>query len=402
MDSLRYEPEIPLQSTVRLDLLPEPGSLTPPGDRHPPIDAGLGEDVDLVESEAGKLGGCLRYNRVEGFFLEGNFRRALDRRSFLPAYEVALGYGFSAERGQYRVGFEQPVLARNKLSFGVEAYRRNLTFFYSDENLTGGENTASALFLHRDYWDLHEAEGFRGFLTVRPSPLFTLQPGILVQDETALTNRTDWSLFRQTDDFPANPAAETGEYRGLDLTLAYDSRPRDEEGKLSSRPRWGGLQHWHRLTWERGDAGMGGDFDLWRIYADLRSYLRLSARQNLTARLLAASGSAGGDPLPPQRRFHLGGLGTMRGQFFRSLAGNRALLLNAEYAFLLGGRIQALFFSDIGNAFDHGTLFEQRILVDLGTGLRLGTEDGVTLLVARNLNESDAEVKVHVRLVESF
>ncbi len=196
------------------------------------------------------------------------------------------------------------------------------------------------------------------------------------------------------------------------MSAVYDTRPRG--GSLGDdffpRTNWRGVEYRHRITYERGDGGLGGDFDLWKVTADLRTYFRFSPRQTLSTRLLAGSGAsrslpppaaATGDELPVQRQFAIGGLGTLRGHNYRELRGNRVALANLEYAFSIRDEIRALVFVDAGSAWDRGSLKDQRVPVDMGVGFSAG-EEGITVLAARNVNRSDAEVKVSVRFQKSF
>lgn len=342
-----------------------------------------------------------RYNRVEGLALFAGIRRPLERRTFLPSYHAELGYAFSAERAQYRIGFEQPVAPLNKITVGAEGYRLFDPFFYQEETVSAEENTASALFLHRDYWDWYEAEGMRAFVGLRPSPFLSLEAGVRTQDERALHNRADWSVFRQTEDFTVNPLIPSGRYRAWEASLTFDSRPRNDRGDTAPRAVWGGLEHWVRLSWERAGADLGGDANLWRATADLRAYYRLSARQQLAVRILGGTGRSEDGVLPVHRRFALGGLGTLRGHNYRSLTGDHVALANLEYGFGMGRHGWLLFFVDAGSAWDRGALFDRKVSVDAGTGFRLGDE-GLTLLLARPVNESGAEAKAYIRLKESF
>jgi hypothetical protein len=354
----------------------------------------------------------MRHNRVQGLAIYGEVGRSMDRQGWLPAYHAGLGYGFAARRGWYGLGMEQPLASGGTLSVGLDAYRSVLPFFYGDEVISEGENSASSFFLRRDYRDWYEAEGGRAYLAAVPAEDLRLSVGMTLQEERSLGVKTEWSVYRQSADFPPNPEIPGGDYRGIDVSAVYDTRPRG--GGLGDdyfpRTNWGGVEHRHRITYERGDGGLGGDFDLWKVTADLRTYFRLSPRQTVSTRLLAGSGAsrslpapaaATGDALPAQRQFVLGGLGTLRGHSYRELRGNRVALANIEYAFSIREEIRALVFMDTGSAWDRGALKDQRVPVDMGVGLSAG-EEGITVLAARNVNRSDAEVKVSVRFQESF
>jgi outer membrane protein assembly factor BamA len=342
-----------------------------------------------------------RYNRVEGPALHVAVVRRLQPKGYIPAFRAQMGFAFSADRGEYLVGFEQPVANRHRVTLGAQGYRSFVPFYYADESLSSEENSASAMFLHRDYWDWFETEGVRGYVGFYPSKMFTVTAGVRKQDEASLQNATDWSVFNQQDDFVQNPSVPEGDYRGYEATATYDSRPQDNEGNIYMRPYWGSWAKLAKVTWERGGGGLGGDFDEWRVTADLRNYFRLAPNQSLSARILAGTGEGKGGSLPAGRRYEIGGLGTLRGHNYRSLGGDHVALANLQYAFGVSRQGWLLFFADLGTAWDAGNFFDQHIPIDLGTGFRLG-ESGPTLLVAHPLNESGGDTHVEFRFQESY
>ena len=342
-----------------------------------------------------------RYNRVEGPALNLAVIRHLKQEGYIPAFRAQFGYAFSPERGQYFGGFEQPVAPHHRVTVGAEAYRSFLPFYYADESLSSGENSASALFLHRDYWDWYEAEGLRALANLYVTRTVTLTTAMRKDDESSLRNANDWSVMNQKADFPENPAIQDGEYRGYEVSAVYDTRPRQEEDNISPRSTWSSWERWHRVSWERGDGGLGGDFDLWRVTGDFRNYFRIAPNQNISTRLLAGTGEAKGGILPALRRYEVGGLGTLRGHNYRSLRGDHVALGNVQYAIGVGRRGWALAFLDAGTAWDSGSLFDQHIPIDLGTGFRIG-QSGPTLLIAHALNESGADWRVQFRFQESY
>lgn len=354
-------------------------------------DRGLALELDLDS--------MLRYNRVEGLAVSAGLERDLLRGSMLPAYRADFAYAFAARRGQYRILIEQPLLPRHKLTLGATAYRRNDTFFYGDEIISGGENSMSALLLHRDYRDWFETDGGSVWLGVYPSPFLAAHVGVTSRRERSLPVETDWSILRQTARFRPNPEIVEGTYRAYTADLSFDTLP-------ARRPDRRGVEHRHRLSWERSDESLDGDFDSWLAVLDSRTYLRLSPSQSLALRMVWGSGASASETsasgtLPPQRRFVIGGIGTLRGHDFQSLAGDRMALANLEYDFGLVGASRAVVFVDAGSAWDEGTLFDQRIDVDMGAGVRLG-EKGVSFYLARNVNRSDSDAKVLVRFQSTF
>jgi len=342
-----------------------------------------------------------RYNRVEGPDLNLAVVRPLKPEGFIPAFRAQFGYAFSPERGQYFAGFEQPVAPHHRVTVGAEAYRSFLPFYYADESLSSGENSASAVLLHRDYWDWYEAEGLRALATFYATRTITVTTAMRKDDESSLRNSNDWAIFNPGEEFPENPSIIDGEYRGYEVSASYDTRPRQEADDISPRSTWPSWTMWHRVSWERGDGGLGGDFNLWRVTGDLRNYFRIAPNQNISTRILAGTGDAAEGILPPERRYEIGGLGTLRGHNYRSIRGDHLALGNVQYAIGVWRRGWALAFLDAGTAWDSGNVFDQHIPIDLGTGVRIG-QSGPTFLIAHPINESDGDWHLQFRFQESY
>ncbi|NNF08157.1 MAG: BamA/TamA family outer membrane protein, partial [Candidatus Eisenbacteria bacterium] len=349
-------------------------------------DPWLGEDWDEHEGyhhlNDFSLGSWIQYNRVEGLALSLFSERGLERDSFLPSYRAGLGYGFASQRGKYHLGFEQPIVPKHKLTLGAHAYRNVESYFLDNDVISDTENSLSALFFHRDYRNWYETEGARAWLGIYPSPFFRTTIGIRTQDEKSLDNKAEWSVWRQRARFGANPAIDEGTFRAYDITMEFDNH--DEYGPQR-------IRHDHKLTWERSEESLDSDFDLWRLTLNSRSNFRLTPRQNLIARVLVGTGSAKHGDLPVQRRFYLGGIGTLRGHNYRDMSGNNAALLNLQYEFEVEGSTRALVLVDAGTAWDKGKFSDQAIAVDLGAGVRFG-EEGISFLLAKNVNDSDSDI----------
>jgi len=387
----------------RIELIPDTEDDYGPREdrRHHFEDGGVDDWWSSTRPPGEFLGSIFRYNRVEGVALGLLTEHPLSGRGFQPRWGAGLGYGFATERGLYQVFLEQPLVSSQKLTLGAAGYRVNDVFFLGNEVIGNDENTASSLFLRKDYRDWYEAEGARAWVGVYPSRHFSLSGGIEVRDERPLEIGTDWAVFSSNQPFRDNPAAEEGIYRAWTASATYDSRPKKKTGRVRGRSGWDPLTHHARLTWERADAGLGGDFDHWRVVFDGRSYLRLSPDQDFTLRVLLGWGESADGSLPIQRRFYLGGLSTMRGHNFKSIEGDRTALVNLLYSFRLFGARRGLILADAGTAWDEGSLGSQKVEVDLGGGIQLG-EDGVRFIVARTVNKPDADFRLVMRFQESF
>ena len=113
-------------------------------------------------------------------------------------------------------------------------------------------------------------------------------------------------------------------------------------------------------------------------------------------------GSTVDGDLPPQKLWHVGGIGTLRGHEYKRFSGDQLLLANAEYYLLARKNVWTFAFLDWGAAwFGRDNLSRQQFALDGGVGIRLG-EGPIALTVARNLQRSDAPFLVGVRLGGSF
>ena len=102
--------------------------------------------------------------------------------------------------------------------------------------------------------------------------------------------------------------------------------------------------------------------------------------------------------LPVQERFYLGGLGTIRAQEFGSLVGNRAFLVNVEYAFNVFGQIQAVLFQDFGAAWTAPLrIGDTQPRFDAGLGLQ-NRSGRFRINLARDLRARRAPLVATVRL----
>lgn len=386
----------PPTGPVRLSLLPDATGAMPgtaPPSPAPPAEA---QKPARLES----LDGMLRYDPVEGFAFGLKIRRRLDPSDFYPAFHASAAYAFSARTWQGSVGLEQPLARRHKLTVGGEGYAHFLPFYYENEVFGSGENSLSSLLLHENWWSFYQAKGLYGYAALYTSPFVRLSFGLRGEKEFALSNNTNWSLFNQSKVYTPNPTIPAGTYNGYEADASYDARPKGPDGVVTPRSTWGGLVPWLRLSWIRGDGGLGGDFDLWKVTADLRGYFRVSPQQRIDARVLLGAGESAGGELPLQRLYAVGGYSTLRAHPYRIYQGNRVALANLEYSFELGRRVWAFTLLDAGLAWTGGPLTDRKVPIDVGAGLRLGTS-GISVLGATKVNDGGG-INVLLRLQEPF
>lgn len=117
-------------------------------------------------------------------------------------------------------------------------------------------------------------------------------------------------------------------------------------------------------------AGFGGDFNFQKYTVEGRYYIPLG--ENHTLALRGWGGFVSGDA-PITEYFYAGGPDTLRGYQQNQFFGTRFLVANAEYRFPIGNIkfLRGAVFADAGNAWTPGDLYEDKIFLDAGIGLRI-------------------------------
>ena len=126
-------------------------------------------------------------------------------------------------------------------------------------------------------------------------------------------------------------------------------------------------------------------------------------RQSVAARLIA--GFSGGT-LPIERRFAIGGVGTVHGYGFKEAAGERMALVNAEYRIHLAGSqrdgrstLGAVVFFDAGRIDKPIGSSSTEWLRGIGAGLQAGP---FRIEVGYRLNDMPQSRQILVRLGPTF
>ena len=264
-----------------------------------------------------------RYNRVEGMFLGlGSDKRYYwDGRKSYSLYG-SFGYGFKARGWRGTLGLSRQFAFNDDqlIEFGIEGHKLTDT---KDNWIIGvHENTAAAILIHEDYRDYFQRTGVgfnAGYALQQDYVTGQVRVEYLIDDYKSMENRTEWSIFGGDKRFRFNPPIQEGEMRSI-LTSA---------GLSTVTKTMYGPEGWSIFaTAEFADQNFGGDFDFDQYVFDVRRYQPLGRYDNLNVRVRV--GTAEGR-VPPQKMFELGGLSTLHAFPFKSEAGNRMILLNAEY-----------------------------------------------------------------------
>ena len=188
--------------------------------------------------------------------------------------------------------------------------------------LSDGEVGLASFFLHRDYRDYYNRHGGSGYVRVSPFNGLDLIGSLSDERWAARETLDPFTLFRNGQGWRPNPAMDEGRFHIATGTLRVDTRTNEDD----PRSGWNiqlDYEHGRGRTTAFGVTSPGvrdPDVDDRTRYArgflDLRRYNQLSPESQFNFRVVAG-GWLNGDELPLQRRFSLGGPGSLAGYPFR-------------------------------------------------------------------------------------
>ncbi len=190
--------------------------------------------------------------------------------------------------------------------------------------LSDAENGLASFFLHRDYRDYFDRHGGAVYSTLFLGNTTDLTLRYSAERWASRDDRTPFTLFRQTQDWRPNPQLDDGTVHLVNVTLRYDTR----NDELEPRSGWyvsADFEHGSARGLIPGPAASIARFDAAdpmysRGLLDVRRYNRVAPDGQLNLRLVLG-GWLTGDDLPLERRFSLGGPGTLPGYDFRRIEG---------------------------------------------------------------------------------
>lgn len=267
------------------------------------------------------------------------------------------------------------------LELSFDAYHQNFTedsWYMSDM-----ENSLASFFIHEDFRDYYQREGFGVTLSCMPLRALDLRLRYQAEQQSNLENAVNWALFGGDKSFLPNRPIESGMLREWIFGANLDTR---DDG---DNPGSGWLI---RADFEWADPRIASDFDYRKWLVDLRRYQPLGRFVNFDTRIRL--GNSGGK-LPDQKRFYLGGPSSLPGFGLKEFSGLEVALWNAEI--LLHGNhrhgnftgIGLLFFTDVGMASDQPLtgISAGEWASDVGVGVS-DPSDTFRVLVARRTNTS--------------
>ncbi|MFW6200282.1 MAG: hypothetical protein ACOC8K_06910 [Gemmatimonadota bacterium] len=305
--------------------------LVEPGDR---ADEGFSPGLGFGRSRFTIRAGT-NYNRVEGLpvmfgpIVETASSNPL-RLDALVVWRTVNGLDFDPGEMGYRVRLEQFLGGRELYSVGASAH--SLVVPMEAWTLTDLEASLATFFLHRDYRDYYERDGWSVFASVasRAYPL-SLEVEYRDEEHSVVPVGSPWSLTDNEEPWRPQALVAEGRLRTLTGTLAFDTRNDRREPThgwwIRARSTVGVSGSvaipGHVTPYAPGPGGTDPpsvspvasrdvDATFTAGFVDARRYNRVGPTSELLLRTVLG-GSLTGDPLPPQYQHAFGGEGSLPG-----------------------------------------------------------------------------------------
>ena len=339
------------------------------------------------------------YQRVDGLSLGLDLDHVGLSGTFEPSARGVISYGFSSGRWSGSLTLMQPLIPDRYLRLKLSLYDR--TDDNNQTNIGYLENSLAAFFLHEDYRDYYRAKGFSVSVVSQPISWLRLEAGGLADEHSSLSTPSVWSVRK--GDFTANPAVDEGSLHCFFARLIL-----------------GGRDNQIHVLYERSPDSSSDAFTYEQITATARGRLNLGRHAGVDVRLKAGTALSG--DLPVQRRYVLGGLGTVRGYAYQSVltldpsapppaagdaqpyGGSRMVLGNLEYAFELADWFGMRLFYDAGMAWqDQDAAFRwDDLKTSCGIGFLPCDDDDLRFDIIQKLDDPDSKPVFQFRLGKAF
>ena len=299
-------------------------------------------------------------NRVEGFAPGvGGTLTLFDPVAFNHADLYArVSYGFSSKAARYAVGARRPFGTSQKVILGAEVHDLTDTDdLFRRDSLLQARGRVLRFSITEDYF---RRKGYEAYAFARATPRLHVGLGYRHDDHQSMAVKRDDHVFFFARRPRPNPSVDEGQMRSLIVTARLAGQgelfagwKEERETFLVRNPYGSRFERAQRFRVEGTfETTVGGDFSFRRLIGHARGLLDLGSRTSVTARLLA--GATGGTP-PPQRRFALGGAGTLRGFALKELAGDNMILGTVEWSYSPPSRFPGLIaFYDGGSTWTRG------------------------------------------------
>jgi outer membrane protein assembly factor BamA len=193
----------------------------------------------------------------------------------------------------------------------------------------------AAFFIRRDFRDYFNRHGAKATGTFHMSSRSSLSVAWGDERWASERARSVFSIFRNGTPWRANPLVDAGRFHTLVTRANVDTRNDD----INPATGWLILAEYERGAGRIIDPGLASPLArpapvsrlaYGRVLLDLRRYNRLSPTSWINGRLVLG-GWLHGDELPLERRFSVGGVGTIPGFDFRRYQPGTVALAQLEY-----------------------------------------------------------------------
>lgn len=269
------------------------------------------------------------YNRVEGLpiFVGPRIRHQTEwgeaQLELFGIVRTADDFAWDSDNLGHRVSFQlRRGTEQRNVTLGATMF--DLVEGVERWNLGDTEVGLASFFLHRDYRDYYNRHGGEVFAAFTPTRNLELRAAYSDERWSSRDQRDPFTIFRNGARWRANPQVDDGAFHVARTQLHFDTRNDVDDpwsgwfmtaeyefgsGHLTSRAP---------IEFEPRDIPADNSLRYHRGFLDFRRYNRVSPDGQLNFRLVLG-GWLGGDELPAQRRFSVGGPGTLPGFDFRDV-----------------------------------------------------------------------------------
>jgi outer membrane protein insertion porin family len=299
-------------------------------------------DVNVKERATGTFSVGAGYSSVDGFVAQGS----ITQENFLGrGLKLNLAASLGGESTTYQIGLTDPYFLDKNLTLGFELYKTDREWDDFSREATGG-----ALKLGMPVFDEYSRVLF--VYRLEDKEIYDVSPfadqDIKDEEGKSLISSITATLTRDTTDYRLDPS------RGSVVELSSEF------------------------------AGLGGDEKFYKLIADYRHFWPAFFGTVLSAHgQIGYVEGYGGEDVPLDERFYLGGINTLRGFEPREVGpydplfddytgGYKETFFNFEWVFPLSKEmgIKGLTFFDVGNAWDQNEDFFSEWRYSVGAGIR--------------------------------
>ncbi len=307
-------------------------------------------EIDVAEQRTGSVSVGAGYSQNNGFvgilgLSEKNFRGTGDK------VDLYWEFGGDGSDGKnYRLNYMRPWLDDKGTSASLSIFNRKDE--YSDYQADGST------------YSEYDRKSTGANIT------FGRQTGIFSREYLTLESRKDtWVEHVSGYDYSQDPQYlkdNFGKTNSVTFQRVFDSRDNIYDPTSGKR-----------ISYSLQYAGLGGDFDFEKVYAEFRTYRKVGVNHVLAFK---ASGGIGFGDIPYSQLYTVGGSDTLRGYEDDQFRGRKYYNASLEYRFPIFNKVQGVLFADVGSAWDapsvpwheNGNKFN----LGVGPGLRIQTPLG--------------------------